>query len=92
MAITAKTFSNRLPASQSTEAVIKVILPKAWYIANNSFTNDTRLVLEPLSVRSAEFTITTPEGLTVPRARIAGDITIDNHPFAQQAEALITIV
>ena len=80
------------PFTYTAEAVIKVILPKAWQVDNDSPVNEIRLILEPLSVHSAQFTITTPKGVTVRCARIAVDVTIDSHPFGQQAEALITII
>ncbi len=80
------------PFAYAAEAVIKVILPKSWEVDNDSPTNDIHLHLDPLCVHWAEFTVSTPKGVTVRRARIAVDVTIDNQPFGQQAEALITII
>jgi hypothetical protein len=38
------------------------------------------------------FTIITPVNVTVRRARIAVDVTIDGQTFRQQAEALVTLI
>lgn len=80
------------PFTYTTEAVIKVILSKAWQVDNDSPLNEINLILELLSVHSAQFTIMTPDGVSVRSARPAVDVIIDNYPFGQKAEDLITII
>ncbi|WP_223591743.1 MBL fold metallo-hydrolase [Neobacillus bataviensis] len=75
------------PYAEEKEAVAKLILPKGWHAENDVFSK---------KLAGKEFTqftagITVPEGTKRYRERIAVDLTIGDHYFGQQAEALVSI-
>lgn len=73
-------------------ASLKVVIPPEWEQAGGyPAPRDLDLELQPLAAGLASFTVHTPAGLNDRRARIAVDISFDEHRFGIQAEALLTI-
>lgn len=74
------------PFDYAAKAVAELIAPSNWQIENKVIT----LQLEAKASQVARFSIIVPSGFTQRRIRIAVDVTIDQHRFGQQAEALVS--
>ena len=75
----------RNPFVSPKEGVIEVVAPPGWKIEGGFQT------LEISGTHQLSFKVTPPPGLSVRRARIAVDLTVDGQRFGQQAEALVTV-
>jgi hypothetical protein len=78
----------RNPGLEARVATVKLVAPEGWQV------NET-VQQVTLNGREGEcvipFTVISPSGTTVRRARLAADITINGQPWGQQAEALVTV-
>jgi glyoxylase-like metal-dependent hydrolase (beta-lactamase superfamily II) len=77
----------RNPFAHAAPAEIRVVLPAGWLADLATIS----LHLEPKETRLVTFQVTPPKGHAVRRARLAADLTVGDHRFGQQAEALVTI-
>lgn len=66
---------------------VKPVIPESWDCEINAIESK----FNSGESKTLYFTLKTPFNLTVRRARIALDITIDGQKFGQQAEALVTV-
>ena len=75
------------PSLVTVPGEIRMVLPPGWKAEPASY----QVELVPLEVNRLRFHVTPPSDLIVRRARLAVDLTINGHPYGQQAEALVTI-
>jgi hypothetical protein len=77
----------RNPSPSAVQAEVRLVLPAGWGAEPAA----CQLELAPLEGARPHFRVTPPPNLTVRRARLAVDLTIDGRRFGQQAEALVNI-
>ena len=82
------TVEIRNPFAEERVAVAKMVTPKGWQVKNHEF----RKNLAGKEFAQFAVYITVPYGTQGYRERIAIDLTIGNHCFGQQAEALVSII
>ena len=75
----------RNPFDRPAQAVLKVVAPDGWDIDSPAL-----VTLAAGAAARVTFRVTPPLGFNARRERIAVDLTVDGHPFGQQAEALIS--
>jgi glyoxylase-like metal-dependent hydrolase (beta-lactamase superfamily II) len=80
------TVEVRNPLRHRAEATLKVITPEGWQMEQPTI----HFTLEPHATERLVFNATPPKN-PVRRARVAVDLTVGDHHFGQQAEALVTI-
>ncbi len=84
---TSFTVEVRNPLPQTAPVVVRPIVPQGWHLAEP----EILLSLAAHETGAAAFHITPPANVTARRARIAVDITVNDRPFGQQAETLVTV-
>lgn len=77
----------RNPFAHDGQATVEIVTPRDWQVAPQMI----QLQIPGHASERATFTIVPQADLTVRRARIAVDVTIEGTRFGQQAEALITL-
>lgn len=83
------TVEVRNPFARAVEAAIQPVLPRAWQQPAPAV---LPLTLAAGGTAFVHFSLTLPTGMSARRARLAVDVSVDGHPFGQQAEALITFI
>jgi len=81
------TVEVRNPLPQAASVIVRPAVPQGWRVAEPEIT----LAVAAHETGTAAFHITPPANSAVRRARIAVDITVNDRPFGQQAEALVTV-
>lgn len=82
------TVEVRNPLPQAAPISVRPIVPPGWRVAEPKI----MLKLAAHATATAEFHITPPTTIATRRACIAVDITVNDRPFGQQAEALVTVM
>jgi glyoxylase-like metal-dependent hydrolase (beta-lactamase superfamily II) len=77
----------RNPFHQPAEARVRLVAPPGWQVEPA----EALCLLPAGGTATQAFTVTAPPGLTVRRARLAADLTVNGQRFGQQAEALVTL-
>jgi glyoxylase-like metal-dependent hydrolase (beta-lactamase superfamily II) len=78
----------RNPFDRPNEACVQLAVPAAW----SADPPEGRTTLEPKGEGRISFTVRTPAGAGVRRARIGAELTVGDRRFGQQAEAVVTVV
>lgn len=81
------TVEVRDPLPQTASVVVRPVIPVGWHTAEPEIT----LTLAAHATGTAAFHIIPPTTVAIRRVRIAVDITVNDRPFGQQAEALIDV-
>ena len=76
----------RNPFKEAKGGLVKMVLPEGWQVVPQAH----KVQIKGLGEKTLEFTIKIPGKLKVRRQPIAVDVTLDNYPLGQIAEALVT--
>ncbi|MGC9468491.1 MAG: MBL fold metallo-hydrolase [Anaerolineae bacterium] len=74
------------PFAAPAALTLSVVVPEGWTVEGGKQT------LEIAESATASFRVLPPAGISVRRARLAVDVTVNDQRFGQQAEALVTVV